>query len=207
MGLYEFIASQLRKPSGFCGRHLASRFMNWSNADLNRQTLVSLSLEPDDRVLELGFGAGDLISRVAAVLAKGSIAGIDFSPEMVEVCTKRFASLIAAGRIELRCASAEALPYGADEFTKACTVNTVYFWLDPAVPMRELWRVLRVGGRLVVGFVPRTTLGKFPFTRYGFTHYDPDQISRLFADAGFRSIEMISGTDRRGEFICAIGTK
>jgi SAM-dependent methyltransferase len=207
MGLWNFMASQLRKPSGFCGRYLASRFMNWSNADLNQQTLVSLSLEPDDRVLEVGFGAGDLISRIAPGLANGSIAGVDFSPEMVAVCTKRFASLIAAGRVELRCANAEALPYGTGDFTKACTVNTVYFWPDPAVSMREFWRVLRVGGKLVVGFIPRTTLRKFPFTRYGFTHYDPDQIRRLLEDAGFRRIEMVSGADRRGEFICAMGTK
>jgi len=68
-------------------------------------------------------------------------------------------------------------------------VNTVYFWPDPAVPMSELWRVLRAGGRLVVGFVPRTALGKFPFTQSGFTHCDPDQIPRLLEDAGFRSIE------------------
>lgn len=108
MGMHSFVASQLRKPSGFYGRHLLSRFLNKANADLNRQTLASLSLEPDDRVLEVGFGAGDLISRIAPVLAKGSIAGVDYSPEMVALCTKRFASLIAAKRVELRCTNAEA---------------------------------------------------------------------------------------------------
>lgn len=207
MGLYDFMASQLRKPSGLCGRHLTSRFMNWANVDLSQRTFESLALKPDDRVLEVGFGAGDLIGRIAPALLKGSIAGVDFSPEMVAGCTKRFASLIATGRVELHCANADALPYGAAEFDKACTVNTVYFWPDPAAPMREIWRVLRVGGRFVMGFVPRAALEKYPFARTGFTHYEPNEIARLLEDASFRDIEMVSGTDRRGEFICAIGKK
>jgi hypothetical protein len=36
-------------------------------------------------------------------LSRGRLAGVGFSPEMVAACTKRFASLIAAGRVELRC--------------------------------------------------------------------------------------------------------
>jgi arsenite methyltransferase len=207
MGLRKYIGSQLRKPSGFFGRHLTSRYLNWINKDLNRQTLASLSLTPGDTVLEVGFGAGDLISRIAAVLVDGSIAGVDFSPEMVDVCTKRFGPLIAAGRLELRCASAESLPYAADHFTRVCTVNTVYFWADPARCMRELRRVLRAGGRLVVGFVPRSTVGNGSATQYGLTLYDADEMRRVLERAGFRDVEIISGTDRRGEFICAVGTK
>jgi SAM-dependent methyltransferase len=205
--MHSFVASQLRKPSGFFGRHLALQYMNRSNAELNRRTIASRSPEPDDRVLEVGFGAGDLISRIAPMLAKGSVAGVDYSPKMVALCTRRFASLVAAGRVKLRCANAEAIPYGAGHFSKACTANAIYFWPDPAVPLRELWRVLQVGGRLVVGFVPQSTMGKFRTTKYGFTLSDPDQISRLLEDAGFRDIEMVSGADKRGEFFCAIGTK
>ena len=207
MGVSEFVASQLRKPSGLFGRFVMPRFLNRANVAINQLTLASLALEPDDRVIEVGCGAGDLINRVAAVVVKGSIAGVDFSPEMVEFCTKRFASLVRAGRVELRCASAESLPYDADRFTKACAVNTIYFWPHPAVPLNELWRVLRVGGTLVVGFGPRTTMQRLPVTKHGFILYDPGQIRRLLEDAGFGSIEMIPGSDRRGEFMCAIGTK
>ena len=44
------------------------------------------------------------------------------------------------------------------EFNRACTVNTIYFWPDPAVPLRELSRVLRAGGRLVIGFSPAAAM-------------------------------------------------
>jgi arsenite methyltransferase len=201
------MASQLRKPSGSFGRFVMSRFFNRSSAAINRLTLASLALEPEDRVIEVGFGAGDLISRMAPVVSGGSIAGVDFSPEMVEVTAKRFASLVRSERVELRCASAEDLPYDADHFTKACTVNTIYFWPDPAVPLRELWRVLCVGGRLVVGFSPPAALQKLPVTKHGFSLYEPDHIRRLLEDAGFGSIEMIPGSGPRGAFICVIGTK
>lgn len=86
-------------------------------------------------------------------------------------------------------------------------MNTIYFWSDPVAPLSEMWRVLRVGGRLEVGLVARSTMSKLPVTKYGFTLYDPDQIPRLLESAGFRGIEMVGGTDKRGELICAIGTK
>jgi ubiquinone/menaquinone biosynthesis C-methylase UbiE len=207
MGVSEFLASQLRKPSGLFGRFVTSRLLNRANVAINQVTLASLALEPDDLVIEVGFGAGDLISRLAPVVVEGSIAGVDFSPDMVEFCTRRFAALVRAGRVDLRCAGAESLPFDAGRFTKACTVNTVYFWADPAVPLNELWRVLRVGGRLVLGFSPRATMQTLPVTKHGFTLYDPDQIRRLLEDAGFGGVEMIPGSGPRGEFMCAIGTK
>jgi arsenite methyltransferase len=126
---------------------------------------------------------------------------------MVAVSAKRFASLTQTGRAEFRCADAERLPYGDDSFTKACTVNTVYFWPDPAVPLKELWRVLRPGGRLVVSFSPAAALKKLPVTKHGFTLYEPDDMRRLLGDAGFGGIEMIPGSGPRGHFLCAVATK
>src|SRR5258706_4757445 len=113
---------------------------------MNQLTLASLDLKPDDRVIEVGFGGGDLINRMVSVVTQGCIAGVDFSPEMVEVCTKRFAPLMGTGRIELRCASADRLPYASEHFTKACTVHTIYFWPDPLGPLSELRRGVRAGG-------------------------------------------------------------
>jgi len=207
MALLKFVASQLRKPSGFIGRVVVSRVLNRGNVPMNQLTFTLLDLKPDDHVIEVGFGGGDLISRVAAVVARGRIAGVDFSPEMIAVCTKRFAQLVQAGRLELRCASAESLPYTPEQFTKACTVNTIYFWPDPIAPLKELQRVLRDGGRLVVCFNPRETLQKVPFTKYGFGFYEPDQVLRLLENAGFGDTEMVSGSSRLGEFLCAVATK
>jgi SAM-dependent methyltransferase len=202
-----FLAGQLRRPSGLYGRLVLARRLNRGNAAINQLTLASLALEPDDRVVEVGFGGGDLISRMTPVVVRGRVTGVDFSPDMVALGTKRLASFVRSGHVELRCASAESLPYGCGVFNKACTVNTIYFWSDPAVPLRELWRVLRVGGRVVVGFSTRASMENLPITKYGFALYEPDEVRRLLEDAGFSSVEMIPGRGRIGECICAVGTK
>jgi ubiquinone/menaquinone biosynthesis C-methylase UbiE len=207
VALLKFIAGQLRKPSGFIGRRLVAKMLNAGNRPMNRLTLTSLGLTRDDRVIEVGFGGGDLIRRMASVVTHGCIVGVDFSPEMVEVCTKRFAPLVRAERIELRCASADHLPYDSGHFTKACTVNTLYFWPDPVGPLNELRRVLRPGGRLVLCFNPRATLQKVAYTEYGFRLYESAEVQRLLETVGFANVQMVSGSSRFGGFFCAVGTR
>ena len=46
MGVSEFMASQLRKPSGFFGRFVTSRLLNRANVGINQLTLASLALRP-----------------------------------------------------------------------------------------------------------------------------------------------------------------
>ena len=206
MGVQDFIAGQLRKPTGFFGRHVTARFMSWANAEINLRTMEAMSLQPDDRVLEVGPGPGDLMNRIIPMVPSGSVTGVDFSPEMVEVCTTRFAPLVASGRVELRFANADALPCAPGQFTKACTVNTIYFWPEPAVVVGEFWRVLRTAGRLVVSFRPRVTMKKLSATP-AFALYDGEEVARLLERAGFGDIQLIRGEDRRGEHLCVVGDK
>ena len=207
MPFLKFVATQLRRPSGLIGRFVVSRALNRGNVQMNQLTLTALELEPGDHVIEVGFGGGDLIKRMSAVVGRGCIAGVDFSPDMVDICSKRFAALIQSGRLELLCADADNLPYGSEHFSKACTVNTIYFWPDPIGPFKELHRVLRGGGRAVICFNPRQTLQRVPFTKYGFSFYDPEQVRQLLETTGFRQIEMVPGSSRLGEFVCAVATK
>jgi ubiquinone/menaquinone biosynthesis C-methylase UbiE len=204
MGVQDFIAGQLRKPTGFFGRHVAGPLMARVNTEINHRTLAALSLQRDDRVLEVGPGPGDLMARLAAVATEGSVTGVDFSPEMVGVCSRRFASLIESGRIELRCANAEALPYPVGRFTKACTVNTIYFWPEPTAVLREIGRVLEPGGRLAVSFFPTATMKKLRSNAI-FALCDGDQAAGLLREGGFCDIEIIPGKDWRGQFLCVVG--
>jgi ubiquinone/menaquinone biosynthesis C-methylase UbiE len=207
VGVGTFIAGQLRKPSGLFGRLVVARILNRANAAMNVRTVELLDLAPGDQVLEVGFGGGDLIGRMSLLVTQGRITGVDFSPEMVATCTKRFGGLVRAGRLELRCANVDALPYTDDAFTKSCTVNTIYFWPDPDAALGELRRTLRTGGRLVVCFNPKATAQKLSYTRHGFTLYEPDQVRRLLENARFRDVRMIEGTSGLGPFVCAVGVK
>ena len=207
MGAWEFVAGQLRNPSGAFGRHIMPRFFNRSSAAINQTTLAALALEAEDRVLEVGFGGGELIANIEPFVPEGSVAGVDFSPDMAAAGARRFEALIQAGRVELRCARAEDLPYADGRFTKACTVNTIYFWSDPAIPLGELWRVLEADGRLAVSFSIPAAIQRLPFTKHGFTLYEPDRVRGLLEDAGFGNIRMVPGIGRRGDYMCVIATK
>ena len=137
-------------------------------------------------MLEVGFGGGELIANIEPFVPEGSVAGVDFSPDMVAAGDKRFASLFSGDGWSFARARAEELPYADGRFTKACTVNTVYFWPDPGVPLRELWRVLRPGGRLAVSFSVPAAIQRLPFTKHGFTLYEPDRISETPPGRGVR---------------------
>ena len=152
----EFVARQSACPSGLLGR-LIGWIMAHETAGANRLALELLDLHPTDHALEVGFGHGATIARAAAAVSGGLVAGVDASAEMCRMAARRNRRAAADGRVELRQASVEALPYSDQAFQKVLTVHTLYFWPDLGTPFREMARVLKAGGRLVV--VHRTDRG------------------------------------------------
>src|SRR5262249_58444169 len=85
---------------------------------------------------------------------RGVAAGIDCSEEMPRMAVRRCRRLTDTGRVRLALADGRHLPYRDQCFGKAYTIHTIYFWTDPEQHFRELCRVLRARGRLVLGFRP-----------------------------------------------------
>jgi hypothetical protein len=67
----------------------------------------------------------------------------------------------------------DATPFEADSFDRVLSVNTIYFWADPDRGLREIHRVLKPGGRLVLA----TETRRVPAwaARQGFTYYPQDE--------------------------------
>jgi ubiquinone/menaquinone biosynthesis C-methylase UbiE len=164
--------------------------MSVETAAANDAALTALALEPGDRVLEVGFGHGRTVERAAAIVREGFVAGIDVSDEMVRMGMRRCRRLIEEGRVRLALADAASIPYPDGFFDKAYTVHTIYFWDEPGRHLRELGRVLRDGGRLVLGFHANkeTVAAAFPASVY--TFYSTDEVRRLLKQAGFDHIEI-----------------
>jgi trans-aconitate methyltransferase len=98
-----------------------------------------LAAKPNERILDLGCGDGQLTQRVAALCA--SVQGVDASKQMVEAARLQG---IAADQAE-----AEKLPY-ADASFDAVFSNAVLHWVrDQDAMMAEVHRVLKPGGRFV----------------------------------------------------------
>ncbi len=117
MVVSKWIARQLGRPTGILG-WFAGQVWNRRNAALNDTLLERLALQPTDRVLEVGFGGGYLLQRMAAQVTDGRLAGVDISPAIVAAAQNRFRRAIQAGQIELRCAPVEALPLSCSDLHK-----------------------------------------------------------------------------------------
>lgn len=204
--LQSFIARQLAKPSGLFGRLFTARWLERANVGMNALTLETLALGATERLLEVGFGSGYLLDRVLAERLCAYVAGLDVSPEMVQHVSRRLARHIRTGKAEIRHGDIEAMPFADGAFTRLCSVNTLYFWGDPARALAECRRVLKPGGRLVLCFNAKKELAKWPGHVHGFTLYELSELERLLAAAGFSGIEARTGNDTgQGEFYCLSG--
>ena len=205
--LARFLARQLANPSGVIGRWVMAPIWNRRNSALNDAVFDSLALHPRDRVLEVGFGGGYLLGRMAAVVTEGLLAGVDVSPAMVAFCEKRYRPLVEAGKLDLQCAPAESLPYPDGHFSKACLVNSIFYWQDAPQALSELHRVLEEGGLLVMCFTCKRCLEDRQFARHGLALYEDGQVCQMMESAGFDGVDTTRASDRHREFLCIVGRK
>jgi tRNA G46 methylase TrmB len=82
MAFARFMARQLARPSGLFGRLFLAPLWNRRNSALNDIAFDQLVVRTDDRVIEIGFGGGYLLDRIAQVATDGFLAGVDASQTM-----------------------------------------------------------------------------------------------------------------------------
>jgi SAM-dependent methyltransferase len=102
-----------------------------------------MGLEPDDNVLDVGCGAGWLSRLVAERVPEGRVVGMDVSDEMIRRARRAHAAL---ENVLFVVGGVEEIPWDANFFTRAISVESAYYWPDPAKGLAEIFRVLREGG-------------------------------------------------------------
>jgi ubiquinone/menaquinone biosynthesis C-methylase UbiE len=105
------------------------------------RALEKMALQPDDRVLEIGFGSGAGIQLVAKQAAY--VAGVEISETMLRQASRRNRQAIAAGTVELKTGSADRIPFDDEPFTHVFSINSIYFWPDVPAALAEIRRVLK----------------------------------------------------------------
>ena len=134
---------------------LVTRFMTRATRAHSTWTADLMDIQPGDHLLEVGFGTGVSIQLLAERTSEGQVAGVEISDTMLEMASKRNATAIAQGRVELVKGDGKTIPYTDGRFDKVCTINTVYIVSEPSQLFAELQRVLKPGGFAAVTFTVR----------------------------------------------------
>ncbi|MEU6284569.1 methyltransferase domain-containing protein [Streptomyces sp. NPDC047028] len=199
-------ADQARAWDGSEGEYWAQEADQFDRALRAYRTrfLDAAGIGPAERVLDIGCGTGETTRDAARRAGAGHAVGLDLSAEMLSVARQRAAAEQLSNAV-FEQADAQVHPLPEDEFDAAISRTGTMFFADPAAAFRNVARGLRPGGRFVqlVWQVPQRNEWFTAFTTAlaagrdlptpppdapgPFALADPDRVSALLTDAGFRA--------------------
>src|SRR5215469_27533 len=204
-----YLGSQVRKPSKWVGRPFAS-MMNESHSRLTEWGLSNIAVGEQFTILDVGCGGGRTINTLAGKAASGKVYGIDYAKGSVAASRAYNRELVAKGRVDIREGTVSNLPFAPNQFDLVTAIETQYYWPNLPGDMREIQRVLRPGGKLMIiaetykGGRNDWLLGPVMWLLRS-SHLSVQDHRDLFAAAGFCDVQIIE--ERKKGWICAIGTK
>ena len=110
-----------------------------------RETIARLSLRHTDQLLDIGCGTGTLLHHLSATHPVAQLSGVDPVAEMLAVARHRLSPATV-----LREGWAEHLPFEAEQFDVVVSCNMFHYIRQPVAALREMRRVLRPGGQLII---------------------------------------------------------
>ena len=197
------------KPQGAEGKMMLSR-MNEEHYDVTTWALGFFSFSESDNILDIGCGGGRTLNRMSENIKSGHLTGVDYSKTSVEMSKEINSKNISIGLMDIIEASVENLPFDDNSFNKIITVESFYFWPDPAENLKEVRRVLKENGRflLVADIYDRDDLSdrqKENIKKYNLYNPSLETFEQLMKSAGFS--ECIIHTKDNTTWVCAEGIK
>jgi len=204
-----YLLNQARKPTRWVGR-LFLWVMNMSHSGVTDWGLEHVLIEHRFTILDVGCGGGRTIQKLAAIASEGRVYGIDYAEGSVAASRRKNAQLIKAGCVEIRKASVSQLPFPDDKFDLVTAVETQYYWPDLVNDMREILRVLKPGGTLII-IAESYKGGKYDkLQALGMrllrsTRLSVDGHREVFSTAGYTDVQTFEKRDKG--WVCAMGRK
>jgi len=176
-----YIVSQFGYPKGIIG-WIIGKIMAIKTKKRMLWGVAQLNIQKQDNILEIGFGPGTAIEKVAAIATEGFITGIEISDIMKKQATKRLAKNIGQGQVKLELGSVSLLPYNDNSFDKVFTINSLLYWPNPVEALKEVKRILKPNGLVAIIQQPRSMK-----TGLGIEENGEDIFNQVTA-AGFRNV-------------------
>lgn len=200
-----YLVRQVKRPDRFAGRLFAS-LMNASHAPLTDWAFTHLMVPRVAMAMDVGCGGGRTIQKLAAISEQ--VYGIDYAAGSVAASRAYNRRLIAEGRAHVEQASVSRLPFADSKFDLVTAIETQYYWPNLQGDMKEILRVLKPGGRLMVvaesykGARNDSVFGPV-MNLLGSSRLSIVDHRALFLAAGYESVEIAE--ERRRGWVCAIG--
>ncbi|MCP8304035.1 MAG: methyltransferase domain-containing protein [archaeon] len=162
----------------------------------SERTLDLLRIKRGEIVLEIGFGTGRCLEKIAeSVGSTGKAYGIDISSGMLEVTKKRLEKAGLMDRVELYWGDALQIPYEEDMFDAIFMSFTLELFDTPEIPivLEETRRVLKPNGRLGITSISNEDGESIPLRIYKWAHQNfskyvdcrPIYVEKSIKDAGY----------------------
>ena len=177
-------------PRGLAG-WITAWLMEKSHKSIYENVAKVLDLQPQDDLLEVACGSGHFLKKYASHVH--SVAGLDLSELMVKLATKKNKDRVAAGTAEFVLGEASQLPWEDNRFRVATTMGSFIAFPEPPESLKQMYRVLRPGGRAVISIELHAEDGldhTKEVKQWGMGLWTEDQVRAMMKEAGFSEISI-----------------
>ncbi|SRR6266404_3242170 len=213
MSAVDKVIGQCRKPSGLFGRFVLWD-MNRHHSKLTDWGLSHVSIKETATILDIGCGGGRTINKLAMMASHGKVHGIDYSEESVTAAHRHNVRWIDIGRVSIRDGTVSQLEFVDGAFDLVTAIETHLFWPDLPTDFREIYRVLRPRGQLLIvaeiykGGKHLEGVRKKIFEKHLAANMNlltPGEHRDLFTNAGFSDVQIFE--EHKKGWICVVGRK
>jgi SAM-dependent methyltransferase len=160
--------------------------MEQDHLPITLPVVSKMRLAASDNVLDVGCGSGWLSRRIGKVVPEGRLVGMDISDEMIRIARR---NSVDQHNLMFVVGEVAEIPWQPNFFSHVISVESAYYWPNPAAGIKEIFRVLQPGGSawILINYYRENPHGHQWGARLAVpTHLlSAEQWSELFRQAGF----------------------
>ncbi|WP_102272567.1 class I SAM-dependent methyltransferase [Cytobacillus massiliigabonensis] len=198
MNLLKRLIEQAKNPKGITGSFML-RIMNSAHSGMNKWALEKIKLKKEAVILDLGCGGGRTIQLLSKMNAEGKIYGIDYSNQAVKDSIRTNKQDVELGKVRIQQASVTSIPFSENTFDTITAFQTHYFWPDIESAAKEIYRVLKHDGELLI-------IAEIYKVNYHMeTYKTKKEMEQLLKRTGFNAIMFYEHENKK--WLCIKGSK